>query len=72
MSGARRKFLEQCTPGFYNNEGRASAVADRNAPYGAGPIAFIELLREWREADDFAGLELNGGHARGQEEIENA
>ena len=72
MSGARRKFLEQCTPGFYNNEGRASAVADRNAPYGAGPIAFIELLRAWREADDFAGLELNGGHARGQEEIENA
>ncbi len=71
MSGARRKFLEQCTPGFYNNEGRASAVADRNAPYGAGPIAFIELLRAWREADDFAGLELNGGHARGQEEIEN-
>ena len=71
MSGARRKFLEQCTPGFYNNEGRASAVADRNAPYGAGPIAFIKLLREWREADDFAGLELNGGHARGQEEIEN-
>jgi len=72
MSGARRKFLEQCTPGFYNNEGRASAVADRNAPYGAGPIAFIKLLREWREADDFAGLELNGGHARRQEEIENA
>ena len=72
MSAARRKFLEQCTPGFYNNEGRASAVADRNAPYGAGPIAFIKLLREWREADDFAGLELNGGHARGQGEIENA
>ena len=68
MSGARRKFLEQCTPGFYNNEGRASAIGDRNAPYGAGPIAFIKLLREWRESDDFAGLELNGVHARRHKE----
>ncbi|MBA3896227.1 MAG: NAD(P)/FAD-dependent oxidoreductase [Sphingomonadaceae bacterium] len=72
MSEARRKFLEQCTPGFYNNEGRASPVADRNLPYGAGPIAFIKLLREWRETDDFAGLELDGAHAHGNKETANA
>ena len=72
MSGARRKFLEQCTPGFYNNEGRESSSADRNAPFGAGPIAFIKLLREWREAGDFAGLELDGGHARGHKDTGHA
>ena len=72
MSGARREFLQQCTPGFYNNEGRASTVADRNSPYGAGPIAFIKLLRDWREADDFSGLELDGAHAHQRKETQNA
>jgi len=64
QSEIRRKFLETCTPGYYNNEGRASAVADRNASFGAGPVAFIQLLRDWREAGTFDGLELDGDHAR--------
>ena len=63
QSEIRRKFLENCTPGYYNNEGRASSVADRNASYGAGPVAFIQLLRDWREAGTFDGLELDGAHA---------
>ena len=60
QSASRRKFLEACTPGFYNNEGRSSDAAARASSYGAGPVAFIELLRLWREAGDFAGLELDG------------
>ena len=36
----------------------------QSLPYGAGPVAFIELLRQWREGGDFAGLELDGVHAR--------
>ncbi|MBC7769694.1 MAG: NAD(P)/FAD-dependent oxidoreductase [Phycisphaerales bacterium] len=58
QTAGRRKFLEACTPGYYNNEGRASAVAERSASYGGGPVAFIELLRAWREEGSFAGLEL--------------
>ena len=54
----RRKFLEACTPGYYNNEGRASAAAEKSASYGAGPVAFIELLRSWREEGALTGLEL--------------
>ncbi len=60
QSERRRKFLEACTPGYYNNEGRASEAASRSASYGAGPVAFIELLREWRQEGSFAGLELDG------------
>ena len=63
MGEASRAFIEACTPGYYNNEGRAHAAAAKSAVYGAGPIAFIRLLKEWREAGDFAGLELNGAHA---------
>ncbi len=64
MSAARRKFIEDCTPGYYNNEGRLTDVEARSAPFGGGPLAFVRLLRQWREKGDFAGLELNGAHAR--------
>ena len=58
MGESRRKFIESCTPGYYNNEGRLSDVEARSAPYAGGPIAFVKLLREWRSKGDFAGLEV--------------
>uniref|UniRef100_UPI0035C9F35B flavin-containing monooxygenase n=1 Tax=uncultured Sphingomonas sp. TaxID=158754 RepID=UPI0035C9F35B len=64
---ARRHILETCTPGYYNNEGRASASGARSGTFAAGPLAFAHLLRDWREQGDFAGLEANGAHARGNE-----
>ena len=64
----RRQFLEACTPGYYNNEGRDLALTSRAFPYGAGPVAFIELLREWREQGLFAGLELDGRRLYVEEE----
>ena len=54
----RRKFFEECTPGYYNNEGKPSERAVRNGPYGAGPVAFVKLLEEWRAAGDLEGLEI--------------
>jgi len=39
-----RAFQAECTPGYYNNEGRPQK---RNA-YADGPVAFHELLRQWR------------------------
>ena len=68
LSETRRAFLEHCTPGFYNNEGQRSAAADRNLPFGAGPVAFLNILREWREAGTFDGLELDGAHAHSDKE----
>lgn len=63
---ARRKILEECTPGYYNNEGRGSLAAAKSGTFAPGPIAFAALLREWRESGDLAGLELDGAHAREQ------
>jgi cyclohexanone monooxygenase len=56
----RQQFLEECTPGYYNNEGKPSVAAVRNGPYGAGSIAFIKLLEDWRAEGSLKGLELNG------------
>jgi cyclohexanone monooxygenase len=55
----RQQFLEECTPGYYNNEGKPSLAAVRNGPYGAGSIAFIKLLEDWRAEGSLKGLELN-------------
>ena len=64
LGEGRRQFLESCTPGYYNNEGRGmSEAVARSFPYGPGPVAFIELLTKWREEGDFAGLELDGKSA---------
>jgi cyclohexanone monooxygenase len=54
----RQKFAEECTPGYYNNEGKPAASAVRNGPYGAGPIAFVKVLEDWRAAGELNGLEL--------------
>jgi cyclohexanone monooxygenase len=55
----RQRFQEECTPGYYNNEGKPSALAARNGFYGLGPIAFVKLLEDWRSDGTLKGLELN-------------
>jgi cation diffusion facilitator CzcD-associated flavoprotein CzcO len=53
-----RAFQQQCTPGYYNNEGQPSADGFIGSSYGRGPMPFFELLAQWRNAGTFAGLEL--------------
>jgi cyclohexanone monooxygenase len=55
-----QKFLESCTPGYYNNEGRPGERSVRNGFYGAGPIAFVKVLEDWRAEGRLTGLELTG------------
>ncbi len=54
---SRQKFAEECTPGYYNNEGQPSPLAARNGPYGKGAIAFAKLLQDWRMEGGLQGLE---------------
>jgi cyclohexanone monooxygenase len=54
----RRSYLEACTPGYYNNEGRLDARTARNSQFWRGPTAFIRLLERWRADGEFAGLDL--------------
>jgi len=61
------QFLESCTPGYYNNEGKLFAEDGKggsfigrgqNGPYGGGSIAFVKLLEGWRAEGNLEGLEL--------------
>ncbi len=58
LSQMNLKFLESCTPGYYNNEGNPAARSALDGPYGAGSPAFIRVLEDWRARDDLAGLEV--------------
>jgi cyclohexanone monooxygenase len=53
-----RAFQEQCTPGYYNNEGQPAAGGFLGTSYGNGPMPFFQLLADWRAAGTFDGLEL--------------
>ncbi|KAL5115003.1 hypothetical protein ACEQ8H_007112 [Pleosporales sp. CAS-2024a] len=54
----RGDYFKECTPGYYNNEGKPSMAAARNATYAYGSPAFIKILTEWRKAGDLAGLDV--------------
>ena len=58
---SRQEFAEECTPGYYNNEGKPSDLAAQNGAYGRGPIAFIKLIEQWRAEGAMQGLELDAG-----------
>ena len=53
------KFLEACTPGYYNNEGKPAARSLQSGSYGGGPVAFVKVLERWREQGELEGLEVS-------------
>ncbi|MDT5134554.1 MAG: cyclohexanone monooxygenase, partial [Mycobacterium sp.] len=53
------QFDQQCTPGYYNNEGGGGGEGIRShlgEPYGPGFYAFGDLLKEWRDTGEMDGL----------------
>jgi len=59
LSQFNQRFLESCTPGYYNNEGKPADRAVQNGSYGAGPVAFVGVLEKWRAEGSLAGLALD-------------
>jgi cyclohexanone monooxygenase/pentalenolactone D synthase len=58
----RSEFMAACTPSRLNFEGDPSAASPLSGTYGGGygdVFGWRDLLREWRERGDFAGLELD-------------
>jgi cyclohexanone monooxygenase len=50
-------FLENCTPGYYNNEGKSGERSAQDGFYGGGSIEFIKILEDWRAAGEMKGME---------------
>ena len=54
------KFYAECTPGYYNGEGRpGNPNGIFSGGYGAGPIKFFRLLDQWRADGTMAGVEVS-------------
>jgi len=59
LARMNQKFLADCTPGYYNNEGKPQERSLQDTNYGAGPVAFFEVLDAWRKDGTLEGLELS-------------
>jgi cyclohexanone monooxygenase len=56
ISRFNEAFLNDCTPGYYNNEGKPSRRAMQNGAYGKGPNPFFRITKAWREAGTLEGM----------------
>jgi cation diffusion facilitator CzcD-associated flavoprotein CzcO len=53
------KFYAECTPGYYNNEGKGpSPHGYFAAGYGGGPLRFFDIIDEWRKTGRLDGVDL--------------
>ena len=52
------RFLAECTPGYYNNEGNAAQGHGLFRGLYSNPIECIEVLREWRANGELEGLRM--------------
>jgi cyclohexanone monooxygenase len=53
------EFGENCTPGYYNNEGIPLERARQSGFYFGGPTEFVEILEKWRADGDLKWLVLS-------------
>ncbi len=57
-----RRFANQpdCTPGYYNFEGKDSGRKGllNSLGYPEGPVAYFNYIKAWRESGDFVGLDF--------------
>ena len=53
------QFRAECTPGYYNNEGKSGNPNGYfSFAYGAGPLRFFEILKEWRQGGELDGCDI--------------
>ena len=55
---AGERFYMECTPGYYNGEGRQGGLGLFSGLYGAGPVVFFDLVRDWRGSGGMKGLQF--------------
>lgn len=59
LGGVFGNLLMECTPGYYNNEGKPQEASGFMAGgHPGGPMGFFNYIEEWRNSGDFKGLEF--------------
>jgi cyclohexanone monooxygenase len=68
---AQVAFFQQCTPGYYNAEGKAKKSEDifLGGRYGDGPMPFYAMLESWRADDRLDGMILEPQRPHGLDEM---
>jgi cyclohexanone monooxygenase len=56
VAGMLTTFFSECTPGYYNLEGKITPAAAQGFGYGLGAAAFFGLIDAWRTEGTFKGL----------------
>ena len=61
VNKARRSFQEQCTPGYFNAEGKAATDTRSGITSGSyrPSTRFFRMWQEWRDEGEFAGLTVS-------------
>lgn len=58
-SGIGRRFFAECTPGYYNGEGKMdNPNGFFSSAYGGGTVRFFQILDEWRKTGVLEGTEI--------------
>ena len=54
-------FFAQCTPGYYNNEGKSGKNGNNifTDQYGGGAPEFFDVIEEWRKEGTLKGMDLS-------------
>ncbi len=62
LEGSQRAFMgnADCTPGYYNNEGKPVGRREKlnGSGYPDGPVAYFQYIAQWRDSGQFEGLEF--------------
>ena len=51
-------FLRECTPGYYNNEGKDQRNSIWLSNYGGGPFEYMDVLLGWIGSDQAIARDL--------------
>ena len=58
LSRMNQDYQAQCTPGYYNSEGKPDPRSIKSSSYGAGSAAFFRRMAAWRDDGTMQGLKL--------------
>jgi len=58
LASKRGDFMQSCTPGYYNNEGKPGDTSRQNSYFFGEPGEFMQVLKDCRAAGGLVGLDV--------------
>ena len=58
LASKRGDFMQSCTPGYYNNEGKPGESSRQNSYFFGEPGEFMQVLKDCRAAGGLVGLDV--------------